>query len=205
MESPGSQHTPPYKLFKAGPDGLTVHFFNGLDASNASPIIKELLPALESKVPRELTVDLEKVTHLDDLGALVILELRRIIAKGGGDFHLKNASEKVNRTLTSLDFAELGQEQPDEKKQLPNIFIRFGEATLGPLPEIKFLISFIGSIVPTSLLACMMDTSTVSCRILLRTSSGSTMPCLSTGTRVDSKPHFSSVFTECSTEKCSIA
>ena len=51
----------------------------------------------------------------------------------------------------------------------------------------------------------MMDTKIVSLRIAFRTSSGLTIPFLSTGTAVYSNPHFSRVFAELSTEKCSMA
>ena len=53
-------------------------------------------------------------------------------------------------------------------------------------------ISAIGSIVPTSLFACMIEMNTVSGRMALRTSSGSTMPVESTATLVTSQPFFSS-------------
>ena len=73
-----------------------------------------------------------------------------------------------------------------------------------PFSFVILAISLIGSIVPTSPLACMIETRIVSSRIAFLTSSGLTVPFLSTGTAVYSKPHFSRVLAEFSTEKCSM-
>jgi hypothetical protein len=64
-------------------------------------------------------------------------------------------------------------------------------------------ISATGWIVPISALACMTETSRVSGRIALRTSSGSTRPSRSTCTTVVSKPAARSGSSALRTEKCS--
>ncbi|MFC1883222.1 MlaE family lipid ABC transporter permease subunit [Thermodesulfobacteriota bacterium] len=135
-----------YKLYRAGKSGVTVQFFNGLDSSNASIILKELTPLLKSSAPVKLTADLSKVTYMDDMGALVMIELRRMAARGGGNFNLKHVSEKIHDTLSSLNFDSLGLPQPTKKEVPPGLLIRLGDSILRPLPEIKYLISFIGSI-----------------------------------------------------------
>jgi hypothetical protein len=65
-------------------------------------------------------------------------------------------------------------------------------------------IAAIGSIVPTSGLACMMETRVVCGVMAFSTTAGSTSPCSSTGRRVTWKPAFSSALAVCMMEKCSI-
>ena len=74
-----------------------------------------------------------------------------------------------------------------------------------PASRVILPISAMGWMVPTSLLPCMIDTRTVSGRMALRTSSGSTRPPPSTGTLVNSQPRFSRYSMVSRTAWCSTA
>ena len=74
-----------------------------------------------------------------------------------------------------------------------------------PLSRVIRPISSSGWIVPTSLLACITETSTVSGRMAARTASGSTSPSRLTGTTVTSNPSRPSAAIESRTALCSMA
>jgi phospholipid/cholesterol/gamma-HCH transport system permease protein len=83
------------------------------------------------------------VTYLDDFGALVLVELRDMITAAKGQFNLKNAREEV---LFILNSGALAEAPPLIKVRAPSMFIRFGDAILRFGAEVKYQISFVGSV-----------------------------------------------------------
>ena len=119
--------------------------------------------------------------------------------------HSARTLEKWGFELSLVPVDKYGVVNPEDVRKslrkdtmLVSIMHANGEVgTIEPIQEIA-------KITRENNVAFHTDASTVSFLMLRRTSSGSTMPYLSTGIRVNSKPHFSRVFAECSTEKCSI-
>ena len=117
-------------------------------------MIKELSPLLQNRLPSSLTVDLENVTYLDDFGVLVLVELKKIVTDGKGHFYLKNSSDKVKKILSLLNFDSLEGRVSFTKKRPPGIFIRLGEATLRHSSDLKYLVSFVGSVCLSLIYIC---------------------------------------------------
>jgi len=84
-----------YKISENDDEGITLHLQGRMDVSNASHMIKVLGSLLKDRVPSSLTVDLEKVTYLDDFGALVLVELKNMMTHRKGRFSVENASEDI--------------------------------------------------------------------------------------------------------------
>jgi len=108
----------------------------------------ETLPdRLKSYAMGSLTVDLKEVDYLDDFGALVLSELRKMAAHGKTAFHISHASDKIKDLLGLVAFDSLDHEAPvGKKKRSPGAFVRLGEATLQHFSGLKYAISFIGSV-----------------------------------------------------------
>lgn len=145
MKTSKNLQTCQYEISESDEGGITLQIQGSMDASNAGSMIKGLSSLLKDRLHASLTVDVGKVPYLDDFGALVLVELRKMMTSGKGDFHLINASDKVKEILSILDFDSLGEEVSFTKKRPPNMFTRLGEATLRHASELSYLISFLGS------------------------------------------------------------
>jgi len=122
---------------------ITIYLQGKMDSGNASQLIELFGPLIKDRSPDSLTVDLKKVTYLDDFGALVLVELRDMMTALKGHFNLKNAREEVLFTLGSETLAE---PQSLIRVRPPNMFIRLGDAILRYATDVKYLISFVGSV-----------------------------------------------------------
>ena len=151
-----SSDLPPFQYEISRDDDVTILHLNGaMDASTAGYMIREILPLIEDRRPTTLKVDLERVSYLDDFGVLVLVELRRAVAQWKGRLYLRNVSDKVKETISTLHFDSLGEVGPSiVRKHHPGIFVRLGEATLRHVSDIKYLVGFIGSVFLSLLYVC---------------------------------------------------
>ena len=117
-----------------------------MDSSNAGAMLRDLGPLVHTRTPVSLTVDLSEVTYMDDFGVLVLIQLRHMMAAQSGKFSLVHGSDKVREILSLLHFDDLAKKIPLTKKQLPNIFIRLGDASLRHINDLRYLTSFTGSV-----------------------------------------------------------
>ncbi|HBF42367.1 MAG TPA: hypothetical protein DDW42_01815 [Desulfobacteraceae bacterium] len=123
---------------------ITLHIQGSMDSTNAGFMIKELDRFLRRRNPPSLTVDLKDVSYVDDFGVLVLVELKRTIARKKALFHIENASDKVKEILSILNFDHLGKKISLFRVRSPGIFVRLGDATLRHISDLKYMILFIG-------------------------------------------------------------
>ncbi|MBI3600273.1 MAG: MlaE family lipid ABC transporter permease subunit [Nitrospinae bacterium] len=135
-----------YEITENAGGGIILHLSGRMDASNAGSLIKSLTPLLKERSPHSLTVDMEKVNFLDDFGVLVLVEVKGIITDIGGQFSLKNISDNLQKMLSLLNFESLTEKIRFTKKRPPGPMIRLGEGTIHVASDLKYLISFIGSV-----------------------------------------------------------
>jgi anti-anti-sigma regulatory factor len=69
-----------YEVSQSDDGEVTLHIQGRMDASSAAATIDGLKSILQPPLPPALTVDLEKVTYLDDFGALVLVELKNLMS-----------------------------------------------------------------------------------------------------------------------------
>jgi phospholipid/cholesterol/gamma-HCH transport system permease protein len=135
-----------YRVSDNEKGGIKLHIQGRMDESNAGAMMNDLRRLLKERAPSSLTVDLEKVTYLNDFGALVLVELKRMMTSGKGLFRLENIDENVKKILSVLSFDALGERGPLARTPTPGSLVRLGTATLQHASELKYLISFIGSV-----------------------------------------------------------
>ena len=146
---------PNYEISEKSEGGITLHILGSINTSNAASLIRELRPLLENRNYQSMTVDLKKAPYLDDYGVLALSELREIITKRNGSFQIENISNNIKEILSILDFDSPAAKRPLEKKRGPNIFIRFGEDILNLIYDIRYLVSFVGSVSLSLLHICL--------------------------------------------------
>ena len=125
-----------------------------MEAGNSATILRTLDNLLRKRSISSLVLDLEGINYLDDFGTLVLLELKHLAAKQEADFSLVNATDSVSQTLTVLEFESLDQETSFEKKPSPSLFLRLGDVGLREWKELRFLVSFTGSVFLQILYLC---------------------------------------------------
>ena len=132
-----------YEISESNDGEMTISLEGRIDSTNASSLIESFGSLIKDRLPASLIMDLNKVTYLDDFGALVLVELRDRMAAVKGKFDLKNAREEV---LFVIDSETLAESPKLIKKRPPSMFVRFGEAILKYATDVKYLISFVGSV-----------------------------------------------------------
>ncbi|MCP4666362.1 MAG: STAS domain-containing protein, partial [Deltaproteobacteria bacterium] len=136
-----------YEILKSDEGELSLQIKGSMDASTAANMIKELLPLLKGRASASLTVDLSDVTYLDDFGVLVLVELRKTATRQGARFLLAHVDDRAREMLSLTDFDSFDEEKTSfSGKRRAGMFVRLGDATLGHLEDLKYLVSFVGSV-----------------------------------------------------------
>ncbi|MGD9078644.1 MAG: MlaE family lipid ABC transporter permease subunit [Desulfobacterales bacterium] len=139
-----------------GDDGAkTLHIQGRMDAATAAETIAGIKSILKPPLPDALTVDLEKVTYLDDFGALVLVELKNLTARQKSRLYLKNADQNVKEILKILKYDALGEPAELPRKPSSNMLVRLGDAVFGQVADLNFIFSFIGSVCLSLIHACL--------------------------------------------------
>lgn len=135
-----------YSLTESEGGDLLLSIQGRMDATNAASMIEEFQACLKDKTPSSLIVDLQKVTYLDDFGALVLADVRNGMARKRILFQLKNEDPKIEEILSIVRFETIGERVSFAKKRPPGMIVRLGDATFRHLTDLKYLISFVGSV-----------------------------------------------------------
>jgi phospholipid/cholesterol/gamma-HCH transport system permease protein len=135
-----------YDVLQNEDGSITIDLQGRMDASNAGGLIEGLKSRLRDLPLSSLTVNLEKVTYLDDFGALVLVELKNLMRDAKNTFCLTNARDNVKSVLSILNFDTFGEGASITKKQHPNLFLRLGEGVFRHASDLRFIFSFIGSV-----------------------------------------------------------
>jgi phospholipid/cholesterol/gamma-HCH transport system permease protein len=146
MDSSKATKTCHYEVLEDENGSITINLQGRMDASNAGQLIKAVKSRMGNLSPTALTVNLEKVTYLDDFGALVLVELKNSIHDAQNAFRLTNAPDNVSSVLSILNFDHLEQRAPLSPKPHPNMFLRLGDAVFQHASDLRFIFSFIGSV-----------------------------------------------------------
>jgi phospholipid/cholesterol/gamma-HCH transport system permease protein len=155
MTTLGSSHARNFEITKADDGGMVLHLADRMDASSSAPLLNELSALLEKTSPSSLTIDLSLVTYMDDFGALVLVELKSMMNRSKGTFRLENPTEEVKDLLAALRFDALGEHVSFTRKRPPDMLVRLGDGALRHATDLKYLISFIGSVVLALLYVCL--------------------------------------------------
>lgn len=146
MWKPSNTRSPYFEVKETREGDMTLHFWGRLDAPRSSALLRELDAFFRKGAPSSLSVDLSRVTYLDDFGALVLVELKNMMAGANRSFRIQNPGREIQELLHIFHFDSLGASTVLSKKQTPGILVRFGDAALRHADDMKYLVSFIGSV-----------------------------------------------------------
>ena len=126
---------------------LLVRFGDHIDVSTADVLFNSLLSDISRYEPKKLILDLAATNHVDEYGLLAIMELQEMIASCQGQFELANVAPEIQERLEHAINELRDQCVIEPKRVRPNIFVRFGEAAIREAYHIRFMVSFLGSVV----------------------------------------------------------
>ena len=135
-----------YEITHGNEGAVILHLQGRMDATSAPMMIKRIKPLFKKTLPSTLTVDLDKVTYLDDFGALVLIELKKLMTGKNDRFFLTNTGDQIKDVLSVTDFDGLSAPYSPAKKQASDVFTRLGAAVFQGASALQFTFSFIGSV-----------------------------------------------------------
>ena len=147
MSKAASAASDSFRLAVSSDGAIGIQLQGRIDHRNAGVLIKELLAEIKTRKPRKVMVDLNRITYFDDFGALILFELRAYLAERAIPFGIVQPPQKAGEILTLTNFYDPELCPSAEPKKLPNIVIRLGEGCFQVADNIRFLVSFLGSVV----------------------------------------------------------
>ena len=135
-----------YEIFEEETGKISIRFKGRMDLKNSAIILKQLPSIIKRKSFLSLIANIDDVTYFDDFGFLVLIELKNIMDARSKDFKVVAGSSRAKEFLSMIDFEAIARCMPVEKKRSDNILVRLGDATINHAYNIRFLISFVGSV-----------------------------------------------------------
>lgn len=147
-KSSGAAATPPISVHQS-PDQLDLSLRGVLDL-RTTPEVLDRLALIRPPLPGLVRADLSAVTGMDDCGALVILQLKRMADSHGVRLELAGMPDHV-RDL--LDFLRVDDppRPAGAKRTRPDILTRFGMKTIQVWDQAVSHVSFVGEVTVTLL------------------------------------------------------
>lgn len=147
-KSSGAAATPPISV-RQSPDQLDLSLRGVLDL-RTTPEVLDRLALIRPPLPGLVRADLSAVTGMDDCGALVILQLKRMADSHGVRLELAGMPDHV-RDL--LDFLRVDDppRPAGAKRTRPDILTRFGMKTIQVWDQAVSHVSFVGEVTVTLL------------------------------------------------------
>jgi phospholipid/cholesterol/gamma-HCH transport system permease protein len=125
-----------YKVSHGDDGALTLHIQGRMDAATAAGTIAG-------------------ISYLDDFGALVLVELKNLMAGQKSRLYLKNADQRIKEILSILKYDASGEPDTLTRKPPPNMFMRLGEGILDQVADLNFIFTFIGSVCLALIHVCL--------------------------------------------------
>lgn len=136
-----------YNLVASKEGTVGIQLIGRIDRNSAGPLMKKLFAEIKTQAPKKVMVDLNRVSYFDDFGALVLFELRSFLGNKKIDFGLIQPPPKAGAILNLTNFDNPQLCAPLTRPRRPNLVVRLGEAVMQEAYNVRFLVSFLGSVV----------------------------------------------------------
>jgi phospholipid/cholesterol/gamma-HCH transport system permease protein len=128
-------------------DLLSLGLRGSLDL-RTTPEVMEQLARIHKPLPKLIRADLSGITRMDDCGALIILQLRRMADNHGCVLEMLKTPDHVQDLVNFLHL-DTPPKPGGAKRTLPGIMTRFGVKTLHVVEQAKSHVSFVGEVTVT--------------------------------------------------------
>ncbi|MDZ7695427.1 MAG: MlaE family lipid ABC transporter permease subunit [Deltaproteobacteria bacterium] len=135
-----------YEISENTTGDITILFYGSMDVTGSARLLEQIQADMETRSPSAVTADLKSVVYLDDFGALILIELKRMMSRREGRFRIINPNSTIQNMLSLYDFDAVDSFAGFDRSRTPNLFIRIGGATLSYLSGLKYALFFLGSV-----------------------------------------------------------
>ncbi len=142
-----------YQLVASKDGAIGIQFIGRIDHHVASGLLEELSAEIQIRKPTRVAVDLNRITYFDDYGVLVLSELRNQLHSIEIPFNLVQPPPKAAEVIALTNFDDPTACRPIEPKKTAPLILRFGANAIRQAYNIRFLVSFLGSV-----FLCLMHT-----------------------------------------------
>ncbi len=129
------------------PDLLALGLHGVLDL-HTTPEVMEQLAHIHKPLPKLIRADLSGIVRMDDCGALVILQLRRMAEKHGCVLEMLGTPGHVQELMNFLRL-DTPPKHGGEKRPRPSIMTRFGVKTINVVEQAEDHVAFVGEVTVT--------------------------------------------------------
>jgi phospholipid/cholesterol/gamma-HCH transport system permease protein len=126
-------------------NGLVVRPRHNIDMDTAGSLINELTTEINKQTTPALTLDLSRVGYLDEFGCITFSELKEIVQQRNGKFEIIHANQQVKDKF-EIFLAQQDAQCAVLKKKTPGIFVSLGDAAIQEFYNIRYMVSFLGSV-----------------------------------------------------------
>ena len=147
MRQTGNFDSEFFSISSRQPHETVVRMHKSPDIGNAAHVLKQLYRFIDASSAPLLTLDLADVSKLDEYGALVLFEIRHKTENLGRSFRMVNINEKAGRVLAMVHFDTHVKCSRIRGKKSGGLLIRLGENSIAHAYNLRFMISFVGSLV----------------------------------------------------------
>ncbi len=125
---------------------VTIQLVGRIDTENAAAVLAQLAPAADDAATKSITVDLERITYLDDYGVLVLVELKKKLWLRKAELMICNMSGPAKAMIELFHLDSAAEPLTLAPARSPGAIERLGAAALVQASDLKHMISFIGAV-----------------------------------------------------------
>ncbi len=134
------------RVHTSGTGTLTFTIAGRLDSTSTGSVWREAMEALQQTSPTSVVVDVSKIEYCDMSGISLLVELRRLQKKRGGDLEIKNLRAEFRRLLDLFDPSAV-EGVLDLGKAKPTSFTEeIGRWTVKVWEDLFTLVAFVGEL-----------------------------------------------------------
>jgi phospholipid/cholesterol/gamma-HCH transport system permease protein len=137
---------PSFDISRGQNNEWVVLLKQNIDLETAGSLLHHLNSLMRSQKEPVLYLDLRHVDYLDELGNITISELQETVEQQKGRFKIIHTDQSIKQNFVSY-LSEVDGRCAIIEKKTPNILVGLGEATIREIDNIRFMVSFLGSVV----------------------------------------------------------
>ncbi len=146
MTTPNQRSLPGYEITNRHDNEFVVRPRHNIDIDTAGSLLNELNIGIHKQKTPALILDLSLVSYLDEFGCITLSELKETVQQLNGKFEIIHANQHVKEKFDKF-LAEQDAQCAVLYKKPPSFFISLGDAIIQELYNIRFMVSFLGSVV----------------------------------------------------------
>jgi len=125
---------------------IVVRPGHDIDVETAASLLNEVIAIVRTKKVNTLTFDLSHVNYLDEFGCILLSEIKDAVHRRNGKFNLVHANQETENAFRKF-LTEQYNQCAILKRKNPGIFVSLGDATIRELFNVRYMVSFLGSVV----------------------------------------------------------